>query len=57
MHTIDVLLYIVAVAAFVIGAIESIRAKPLTTVQTMFWLYLGLLAWVLVTALPLWGVK
>ena len=57
MHTIDVLLYIVAVASFVIGAIESLRAKPFTTIQTTFWLFLGLLAWVLVLALPLWGVK
>jgi hypothetical protein len=57
MHTIDILLYIVAVGAFVIGFFESVRAKPFTTHGPLPWLFVGLLAWVLVVALPTWGVN
>lgn len=56
MHTIDVILYIIAVAAFGIGLIDTIRTTPMTKLGAMFWLFLGLLAWVLVPAFATWGV-
>jgi hypothetical protein len=55
MHIIDVLLYIVAVASFAIGVVETVRTTP-TKLGPTFFLLLGLLAWVLVPALKLWGV-
>jgi hypothetical protein len=57
MHLIDVLLYIIAVACFAFGAVECIRTQPFTKLNVMIWLFIGLLAWVLVPALTLWGVK
>jgi hypothetical protein len=55
-HIVYVLLYIVAVGAFVIGGIESLRTTPMTRKGAMPWLFVGLLAWVLVQALMYWGV-
>jgi hypothetical protein len=49
---IDVILLIVAVAAFVLAIVI-----PYTTAKTRInFVALGLLAWVLTVALPVWGV-
>ena len=56
MHTVDVILYIIAVAAFALGVIETIKMTPLTKLGAMLWLFIGLLAWVLIPALVVWGV-
>ena len=56
MHTVDFLLYIVAVGAFAFGLIESLRTAPITKRGATPWLFVGLLAWVLIAALNFWGV-
>jgi hypothetical protein len=56
-HTLDVILYIIAVACFAFGAVECVRTTPFTRLNIMIWLFIGLLAWVLVPALSTWGVN
>jgi hypothetical protein len=60
MHEVDVLLYIIAAVSFFLALVLPLRRvppeAPVVWYTAFNWIALGLLAWVLVPALKVWGL-
>jgi hypothetical protein len=59
MHEVDVLLYIIAAVSFFLALVLPLRRVPdgsTVWYVGLNWIALGLLAWVLVPALKVWGL-